>query len=89
GLTVWQSGRPFTVYSGIFTVSSVVQSPANCTACTPNLGSVTQEAGTNFFFTQTQRANFSAPAPGELGNTGRNFFTGPPLFRMDLTLGNE
>ncbi len=89
GLTVWESGRPFTVYSGIFTVSSVVQATANCTSCTPNLGSVSQESGTNFFFNQTQRANFSSPAPGELGNTDRNFFTGPPLFRLDLTLGKK
>ena len=27
------SGRPFTVYSGSNTFSSVVQTPANCTGC--------------------------------------------------------
>jgi len=89
GLTVWESGRPFTVYSGINTISSVVQATANCSGCTPDLGSVVQESGTNFFFTQDQRSKFSFPAPGQLGNTGRNFFTGPPLFRMDLTVGKK
>ncbi|MBA2705016.1 MAG: carboxypeptidase regulatory-like domain-containing protein [Blastocatellia bacterium] len=89
GLTVWESGRPFTVYSGIFTVSNVVQAPANCSGCTPNTGSVIQEAGTNFFFSQDQRSKFSFPAPGELGNTGRNLFIGPPLFRLDMTLGKK
>jgi len=86
---VFQSGRPFTVYSGSFTVSNVLQSPANCNECSSNLGSVQQESGTNFFFTQQQRAQFSSPAPGELGNTGRNFFTGPRFFNLDLLLGKK
>ena len=29
---------------------------------------------------------FSTPAPGQLGNTGRNFFTGPKFFNLDMTL---
>jgi hypothetical protein len=81
-----QSGRPFTVYSGAFTVSNWVLSPANCEGCTPDMGSVVQNAGTNFIFTPEQIARFSTPAPGELGNTGRNFFTGPRFFNLDLTL---
>jgi len=89
GLTVWESGRPFTVYSGINTVSNVVQATANCNGCTPNLGSVVQESGTNFFFNQDQRSKFSFPVPGQLGNTARNFFTGPPLFRLDMTFGKK
>jgi hypothetical protein len=89
GLTIWESGRPFTVYSGINTVSNVVQATVNCNGCTPDMGSVVQESGTNFFFNQDQRSKFSFPAPGQLGNTGRNFFTGPPLFRLDLTLGKK
>jgi hypothetical protein len=86
---IWQSGRPFTVYSGVNTISNVLQTPANCNGCSANLGSVQQESGTNFFFTQAQRAQFSAPGPGEFGNTGRNFFTGPPLFNLDLMLGKK
>ena len=83
---VLQSGRPFTVYSGAFTLSNVVLSPANCQNCSPDMGEVIQEAGTNFIFSAEQRALFSTPAPGELGNTGRNFFTGPRFFNLDMTL---
>ncbi|HLL14529.1 MAG TPA: TonB-dependent receptor [Pyrinomonadaceae bacterium] len=86
---VYQSGRPFTVYSGANTISNVLQTPANCNGCSPDLGSVVQESGTNFFFTQEQRAQFSAPAPGEFGNTGRNYFTGPKLFNLDLMVGKK
>jgi hypothetical protein len=83
---VWQSGRAFTVYGGAFTVSNVVLSPANCNGCTGNMGQVVQDSGTNFIFTPEQRALFSTPAPGQLGNTGRNFFTGPSFFNLDMTL---
>ncbi|HEY0405016.1 MAG TPA: TonB-dependent receptor [Pyrinomonadaceae bacterium] len=83
---ILQSGRPFTVYSGAFTVSNAVLSPANCNGCSPGMGSVVQENGTNFIFTADQRALFSTPAPGQLGNTGRNFFTGPNFFNLDMTV---
>jgi hypothetical protein len=83
---IWQSGRAFTVYSGAFTVSNVVLSTANCNNCTANMGGVVQDAGTNFVFTPEQRAQFSTPAPGEQGNTPRNFFTGPPFFNLDMTV---
>ncbi|MFN2456144.1 MAG: carboxypeptidase regulatory-like domain-containing protein [Pyrinomonadaceae bacterium] len=83
------SGRPFTVYSGVNTLTNVVQTPANCNSCSPNLGRITVENGQNVFFTADQRAQFSAPAPGEFSNTGRNFFTGPSLFNMDVTLSKR
>jgi len=83
------SGRPFTVYSGINPVSNVLQSPVSCNGCTPDMGQITLENGRNIFFTAEQRAQFFAPAAGELGNTGRNFFTGPKLFQLDLTLAKK
>jgi hypothetical protein len=83
---VWQSGRPFPVFSGAFTVSNAVQSTANCNSCTSHMGQVIQESGTNFIFSAAQRALFTTPAPGEQGNTGRNFFRGPRFFNMDMTL---
>jgi hypothetical protein len=89
GSFILQSGRPFTVYSGVNTLSNVVQTPANCGGCSPDLGSVIQESGTNFFFGSQQRALFSAPGPGEFGNTGRNFFTGPRFFNLDLMVGKK
>lgn len=93
GLVRWQSGRPFTVYSGANTVSNVVQSPANCQGCRPDMGRLRDEQGptetTLYFFDPSQRALFSTPAPGQLGNTGRNFFTGPPFFDLSMMLGKR
>lgn len=83
------SGRPFTVFSGVNTLTNVLQTPANCNSCAPNLGRITLENNQNVFFTAAQRAQFSAPAPGEFSNTGRNFFTGPSLFNMDVTLSKR
>jgi hypothetical protein len=34
-------------------------------------------------------ANFSTPAPGQLGNTGRNAFRGPGLYNVDLSLSRS
>ena len=85
GTTLWQSGRPFTVYSGSNTLSSVIQSPANCSGCSPNMGHVVVENGVNFYFTAAQQAMFSIPDPGTLGNTGRNFFRNAPYFQTDAS----
>ena len=61
GILVWTSGRPFTVYSGANTVSNAVGSTANCTGCSPGMGSLLLENGLNFYFSGTQRAMFSIP----------------------------
>ena len=89
GTVVWASGRPFTVYSGINTVSNVVQSTADCNGCTRNSGSLVLESGRNFWFDATTRSQFAAPAPGSIGNTGRNFFLAPNYFQWDAALSKE
>ena len=89
GIVRLYSGRPFTVFSGINPVSNVLQSPVSCNGCTPDMGQIVLENGRNVFFTAEQRALFFAPPAGELGDTGRNFFTGPQLFQLDLTLGKK
>ncbi len=89
GTLVLQSGRPFTVYSGVNTLSNVVSSTVNCFSCSRNFGSILQENGTNYYFSAEQRALFSIPNPGENGNTGRNYFTGPREFRMDMSLSKK
>src|SRR6266540_1972037 len=76
-VTVFASGRPFTVYSGLNTVSNVNQSPENCNNCSATMGNLVVENGRTVWFTAAQRAQFSQPGPGELGNTGRNFFNTP------------
>lgn len=79
------SGRPFTVYSGANTFSNVVQSTANCSGCSRQLGHVFDYNGVKYFFSPEDRARFSAPGAGELGNTGRGYFRGPRFFDMDLS----
>ncbi len=83
------SGRPFTVFAGSNTLSQVVFTPASCNDCSPDLGSTTLENGQNVFFTAEQRAKFFVPAAGEASNVGRNFFTGPSLFNLDMTVGKR
>ena len=39
-----------------------------------------------FYFTLDEIARFSIPGAGDLGNTGRNSFLGPPLFNIDGAL---
>ena len=80
GTIIKQSGRPFTVYSGVNTLSNVVQSTADCNNCDRHMGSLVNESGRNFWFDASDRAKFSAPVPGSIGNTGRNFFIAPVYF---------
>lgn len=89
GLVNYSSGRPFTVYSGLFTLSNTITTPANCGGCPRDLGSVTEESGTSYLFDASQRAMFSDPAPGEFSDTGRNYFIGSPDFRADMSLSKR
>ena len=89
GTILWASGRPFTVYSGINTMSNVVQSTADCNGCSRNSGSLVLESGRNFWFDAATRSQFSAPAPGSIGNTGRNFFLAPNYFQWDSSLSKK
>ena len=89
GTLVAQSGRPFTVYSGLNTFSNVVQSLADCNGCSRNEGKLVLESGRNFWFDTTSRAKFTSPAAGTIGNTKRNFFLEPRYFQMDLSLSKN
>jgi hypothetical protein len=91
GTILSASGRPFTVYSGLNTFSNVVQTTANCNGCSRSLGSLVQEGtaatGTrNFWFDVADRALFTAPAPGQLGGTPRNYFIAPVYNQADLSI---
>lgn len=83
------SGRPFTVFAGLNTISNSVGATANCNNCPRDLGSVELENGTTYFFSPEQRALFSSPNPGEVGNTGRNYFIGPKFFQTDASLSKR
>jgi hypothetical protein len=91
GTVTYESGRPFTVYAGTNTLSNVVQTPANCNGCSPNLGSVFRVPQTDYiwFFDEADRAKFSTPAPGEFSNVGRNYFIGPPSLNVNFSLGKR
>ena len=102
GSVVATTGRPFTVYSGANTYSNVLQSPANCSGCRPDIIRRMFEAtsGTEFYLTPSQRGAafdtatltrgiFSVPEPGQLGNTGRNYFTTPGFFNLNLAVGKS
>lgn len=87
------SGRPFTVFSGLNTISQTSGSYANCNNCSRNLGSLVQadydSPGTglrNWWFDSSARGLFTQPGPGEVGNTGRNFFLTPGYTETDVSL---
>jgi len=86
GFMTVQTGRPMTAYSGANTVSNVVQTPANCNGCSKDMGQVFDDPsqGLIFYFNADERAKFSTPAAGQFSNVGRNYFTGPGGFGMDL-----
>jgi Carboxypeptidase regulatory-like domain/TonB-dependent Receptor Plug Domain len=89
GTVLWMSGRPFTVYSGINTLSNVVQSTADCNGCSRHEGSLVLESDRNFWFNAASRNKFSQPATGTIGNTGRNFFLAPNYFQWDASLSKR
>jgi len=88
GLARWMSGHAFTVFSGSNTFSSVVQTPASCSGCTRSLGNTYFDApsGLVWFFNEADRAKFSIPAAGSLGDTPRNFFRTSPYFDIDMAV---
>jgi hypothetical protein len=86
GTVFWGSGRPFTVYSGLNTLSNVNQSFANCNDCPRDLGGLVERQGTWWWFSEEAAARFTQPLPGELGNTGRNYFIAPRTFQTDASL---
>jgi hypothetical protein len=81
------SGRPFTVYSGAYTFSSVNQSTANCNGCSAGMGTpfLDSASGLIWYLDQSQRAQFSAPGAGQFGNTGRNALLGPHYFELNAS----
>jgi len=102
GIINWSSGRPFTVYSNVNTVSNVAPASADCNGCSRHMGRLQsdQNTGVLYYFNRSQigqsfnsttltAGQFSVPAPGSIGNTGRNFFIGPPFFELDMTFGKR
>ena len=89
GQLIAQGGRPMTVYAGTNTLSNIVQTPANCDGCSRDLGSIHEEEGIVWYFHPDERARFSTPAPGQMGDTGRNYFRGPGNYYLNLSLAKR
>jgi hypothetical protein len=90
GVVTLQTGRPFTVYTGANQVSNILNATANCNNCSRNMGEVNKSASkfgnTVGYFTAEELAKFTQAAPGDLGNTGRNYFNGPGGWNVDMAL---
>ena len=84
---IYQSGVPFTVVSGTNTVSNRNSSRANFSGTNFHPSYANDPVlGVPFLFTPAERAQFSQPGPGELGNTSRNQFRFPAQFNMDASI---
>ena len=89
GLWIWESGSPFTVGSGYATGPSTAATWANYTGSRNVGGIYTTNNGIGpgvYYFTPAEIANFSNPAAGFVGSSGRNTFRGPGFFNIDASL---
>ncbi|MGH9720076.1 MAG: hypothetical protein ACRD8O_07670, partial [Bryobacteraceae bacterium] len=84
----YQTGRPFTVFSGANTLSSVFQSTAQCNGCTPDDGRVFTDpaSGLTYYFDEAVRNKFVATPAGSIGNTGRNAFRAAATWGLDASI---
>ena len=98
----WEGGSLMIIQDGtVFTVSSRRTTTHVTGTSTTALASLTwanysgdhhagevryQPDGSVFFFTPADLANFSFPAAGDIGNSGRNTFRGPRFFNVDMSL---
>ncbi len=90
GVVTLQTGRPFTIFSGSNQLGNINNATVNCNGCSRSMGDVNKTAsnfgGVPGYFSPEEIAKFSQPAAGELGNTGRNYFTGPGLWNVDMAV---
>jgi hypothetical protein len=84
-LNFWQSGPVMTVSSGRQTAGTSANTWANYTG-DRSIGSVDRKGNGVFFLTPEQIAQFTFPAAGEIGSSGRNAFRGPRAFNIDMSL---
>jgi hypothetical protein len=85
----WQTGRPITLYSGYYTFSGSVQTPANCTGCNAHMGKVQTYNGQTWFLSTAQKAQFTTPAAGQFSNIGRNWFRQDNIWNTDATFSKS
>ncbi|MBN2318604.1 MAG: TonB-dependent receptor [Acidobacteria bacterium] len=83
-LTVWESGRRFSVTSGMETLFADVYSLADYEG-NHNIYDPDRRGDGVYWFSRQQVWDFSSPSAGEKGNSGRNSFKGPKYLNLDLT----
>jgi hypothetical protein len=90
GVVTLQTGRPFTIFTGSSQLGNLVNATANCNGCSRSMGELNKTAdnfgGVPGYFTAEEIAKFSQPGAGELGNTGRNYFTSPGFWNVDMAV---
>jgi len=84
-LSIWQIGAVYGITSGRALTAGGVNSWANYSG-DRNIGGVARKGNGVFFLTDDQKASFTFPGAGEVGNSGRNAFRGPRFFNMDMSL---
>jgi hypothetical protein len=90
GFLRYQTGRPFTVYSGSNSLGTIFQSAVQCNGCSPGEGRVfTNASGTIQYFEDATRNKFGTTPAGEIGNTGRNYFNLAPSFNLDTSVSKR
>ena len=86
GLGAIRSGLPFSVYAPVNYLSSNPEFLVNERADLIDPAHVFLSKATTGGVQILNPAAFANPKPGQIGNTGRNAFTGPGLFNTDVSL---
>jgi hypothetical protein len=84
-LWIWESGAPFSVSTNRQTSYGGVNSLADYSG-SRYIGQIFTYLNEVYWIGPNDAALFSYPAPGEVSTSGRNSFTGPGYFNLDLLL---
>jgi hypothetical protein len=81
----YATGQRFSVFSGQQKAEAGVNTLANYTG-SRKIGQINRQADSVWYFDGDQIAQFTIPATGERGNSGRNSFIGPEYMSIDASL---
>ncbi len=84
-LSVWENGERFSVSSGLETARAGIASRADY-AGSNKAGALIRASDGVYWFSADDLGNFSLPAAGQVGSSGRNAFIGPNYFNFDMSL---
>lgn len=81
-----ESGPRFSVFTDRETLYAGVKSLADFSGSSTAIGKIYNYNKATRWFNEDQIAQFTYPAAGEIGNTGRNAFIGQPYSNLDVAL---